>query len=333
MLLRNLIVLFAIVGTSAVGADVPLDNLMGTYEGEWKGADEQKGNLTAKVAPLGDDAYEALFLAQVDQEVRTFSVQGKKAGNEVKFSGTVDLGADAGGKCEIVCAIAESGLATGTYKLSDSNGTLSAKKTTARPATVGAKPPKDAVVLFDGKDFDHWTMLNGKPAAWKLVAGDAMEVVRGGDIITKQKFNDHKLHIEFRTPYLPTKRGQARGNSGVYVQNRLEVQVLDSFGQPPRDNEAGGIYHQAKPKENASLPPGEWQAYDITYKAPRYQDGKQIEPPEITIVYNGVLIHDKVKIADPSGGGVDSKGQPAGLRLQDHGDAVQFRNIWAVPLD
>src|SRR5579883_950476 len=134
-------------------------------------------------------------------------------------------------------------------------------------------PPAGAIVLFDGKSLDEWVSINGDaPATWKLVEGGAMEV-KGGGIKTKKAFDGHfKLHVEFRVPYMPKASGQGRGNSGVYLQGRYEVQVLDSYGLKSKDNDCGGIYEVAAPKVNACKAPTVWQSYDIDFHAPVFKD-------------------------------------------------------------
>src|SRR5262249_47044455 len=156
----------------------------------------------------------------------------------------------------------------------------------------GEPPPKGAVVLFDGKGLDNWTSKDGKkPAGWELKDGAMQVKPKTGDIITKQKFDGHfKLHVEFRVPYMPNDKGQGRGNSGVYVQGRYEVQVLDSYGLEPKDNECGGIYEVAKPLVNACKAPTVWQSYDIDFRAPKFEGGKKTEPARMTVLHNGVKI-------------------------------------------
>jgi hypothetical protein len=196
-------------------------------------------------------------------------------------------------------------------------------------------PPKGALILFDGKNLDQWAQLNGKDKpTWKLL-GDGVMEVKGGNIITRRKFDGHfKLHVEFRVPYMPKAHGQARGNSGVYVQGRYEVQVLDSYGLESKDNDCGAIYEVAAPRVNACKAPTVWQSYDIEFHAPVCKDGKKVEPPRITVHQNGIKIHDDVKITtDNTRAGLGGDPcTPGPIMLQDHGNPVQFRNIWLLPL-
>jgi Domain of Unknown Function (DUF1080) len=196
-----------------------------------------------------------------------------------------------------------------------------------------APPPKSALVLFDGTNLDAWTKTDGKtPAAWKLADGGAMEA-KTGNIITEEKFDgSFKLHVEFRVPYMPDAKGQGRGNSGVYVQGRYEVQVLDSYGLDSKDDDCGAIYKVSKPLVNACKAPTVWQSYDIEFTAPKYADDKKVEPAVMTVHQNGVLIQDHVKInVDNTTAGLGGKtNEPGPIMLQDHGNPVQFRNIWIV---
>ena len=197
-------------------------------------------------------------------------------------------------------------------------------------------PPEGAAVLFDGTSLDGWVTLKDRSKAeWKLVGDGAMEV-HGGNIITEKTFDGHfKLHVEFRVPYMPKATGQARGNSGVYVQGRYEVQVLDSYGLEPKDNDCGAIYEVSAPLVNACKAPTVWQSYDIEFRAPKCENGKKVEPARMTVYQNGIKIQDDVKIPvdnTRAGAGGDPC-TPGPIMLQDHGNPAQFRNIWLLQLD
>lgn len=195
--------------------------------------------------------------------------------------------------------------------------------------------PKGAMALFDGKSLDGWVHKGGKTAPkWKLAQGGAVQVTRTGDIITKEKFDGKfKLHVEFRVPYAPKNKGQGRGNSGVYLQGRYEVQVLDSYGLKSGQGDCGGIYGIAAPLKNVCKAPTVWQSFDIEFESPICENGKKVAPAVMTVYHNGVKIHDKVKITldnTTSGAGGDVC-TPGPILLQDHGDPVQYRNIWLLP--
>jgi len=197
------------------------------------------------------------------------------------------------------------------------------KKINRESKTLGKKPPEGAVVLFDGSSTEGWK-------GGKLT--DDGHLAQG--TTSEKTFGDHKLHIEFRTPYKPKARGQGRGNSGVYVQGRYEIQVLDSFGLEGKTNECGGIYSVKGCDVNMCYPPLAWQTYDIDFTAAKYDDsGKVIAAPRMTVRHNGVVIHDDVELpadrnttAAPVGPGPE-KGP---VYLQNHGNPVAYRNIWVV---
>jgi hypothetical protein len=203
-----------------------------------------------------------------------------------------------------------------------------------------AKPPQGAQVLFDGKSLDNWTSLDGKEPQWTVEDG-AMEVVPGkGDIRTKETFGpDFQVHVEFWLPLMPDKTGQGRANSGVYLQGRYEIQVLDSYMNDTYANgSVGALYGIIAPdkqaQEKAVKPPEQWNTYDITFHAPRTDDqGKVTEQGRVTVVLNGVTLIDDGKFDHATGGALDDKlGNPGPLRLQDHGCKVRYRNIWLKPL-
>jgi hypothetical protein len=195
------------------------------------------------------------------------------------------------------------------------------RKVERKSPTLGAPAPSGAVVLFDGTSADAFE--NGK-----LVEGRWLGAT---NCVSKRTFGDHFLHIEFRTPFMPASRGQARGNSGVYVQGRYEVQVLDSFGLEGKDNECGGIYRLAAPRVNMCFPPLSWQTYDIDFTAARYDAaGKKIANARITVKHNGVTIHDNLELPSATPGYKPEGPEKLGLFLQNHGNPVVFRNIWVI---
>lgn len=195
--------------------------------------------------------------------------------------------------------------------------------------------PAGALRLFKDKDTAAWVQRNGgAPCQWTLVDG-ALEVKPGtGDIITKQNFGDFLLHVEFMTPNMPNARGQARGNSGVYLHGRYEIQILDSYNLPPTKVDCGAIYEQTAPKTNAAKPPLKWQTYDITFHAPRFDaSGTLTAKPRVTVIWNGRKVHDNVEILAPTRAGMEAPMPPVGpIMLQDHGNTVRFRNVWIKPL-
>jgi hypothetical protein len=200
--------------------------------------------------------------------------------------------------------------------------------------TLGARPPEGAIVLFGGEGPTGWVNKDGKtPADWPVEDGILTVGAGKGDVMTEKTFDSFTLHVEFNIPYMPDQKGQARGNSGVYLQGRYELQVLDSYGLKPQDNDCGAIYKQVAPAVNACKPPLQWQSYDVTFHSAKVEDGKAAKKARVTVVQNGVTIIDDREIA-PTPGGIDMKeGQAGPLLLQDHGNAVQYRNIWVVPID
>lgn len=201
-----------------------------------------------------------------------------------------------------------------------------------------AQAPADAIILFDGKNTNAWKAKDGGAVKWKVENG-AMTVTPGtGEISTKEGFGDCQLHIEWRTPSVVKGEGQGRGNSGIFLMGKFELQVLDSYNNRTYSNgQAGSIYKQTAPMVNASKGPGEWQTYDIIFTAPRFNEkGGLVTPARITVLHNGVLIQNNTSIW----GGTEYIGLPVyekislkePILLQDHGDLVSYRNIWIRPL-
>lgn len=204
------------------------------------------------------------------------------------------------------------------------------------PGKVNAAP-SDAIVIFDGTNLDAFTDLSGNPASWTITDG-AMTVKPGtGDIQTRQYFGDIQLHLEWRSPVVVESEGQGRGNSGVFLQSRYEVQILDSYKNRTYSNgQAGAIYKQHMPLVNVSVKPGEWEVYDIIFRAPRFnKDGIKIASAHVTVIHNGVVIQNHVEIL----GTTEYIGMPkneahgkAPFKLQDHSNLVSYRNIWVREL-
>ena len=197
-----------------------------------------------------------------------------------------------------------------------------------------APPPEGAVVLFDGKDASQWTDGRGRPTKWEVVDGEFRCKPGTGSAYAKEKFRDAEIHLEFATPLMPDAKGQGRGNSGVYIQGRYELQILDSYNSETYpDGQCGAIYKQYAPLKNACRPPTEWQSYDIVFKGAKKEGGKQIHA-RVTVKHNGVLIQDNVELKTPTPGSTDDKVNEEGpIWLQDHHNEVKFRNIWMKKLE
>ena len=195
------------------------------------------------------------------------------------------------------------------------------------------RAPSDAVVLFDGKDLSKWGDKDGKPARWKVENGYMEVVAETGYIFTRDSFGDCQLHVEFSEPTPPRGESQERGNSGVFLQGLYEIQVLDSYeNKTYADGQASAVYGQYPPQVNASRPPGQWQTYDIIFHGPRFSGDRLTRQARVTVLHNGVLVQDNVKLTGPTAHGERPPYKPGPdklpLALQDHGNPVRYRNIW-----
>jgi hypothetical protein len=200
-------------------------------------------------------------------------------------------------------------------------------------------PPDGAQLLFDGRDTTRWVRASdgAAPIGWRILDDGSLEVEPGsGDVRSINAARDFRLHLEFWLPPTPPEwPDQSRSNSGVYLQGRYEVQVLDSFGRPPltRDG-AGAIYGIQDPSANAAKPVATWQWYDVLFRAAQFgADGAKTAPARVSLWWNGVLVHDALPVPGPTAGGAPESPEGGSLLLQDHGERVRFRNIWIVPLD
>ncbi|WP_018616443.1 3-keto-disaccharide hydrolase [Segetibacter koreensis] len=220
-------------------------------------------------------------------------------------------------------------------------------KVTPGPVT-STKPPSDAIILFDGKNLDNWVTTDDttKPATWNVSGGIMTVNKSGGNIQTKQSFQDYQLHVEWRVPKNITGSGQARGNSGLFLASigkgdeGYELQILDNYENKTYVNgQAGSIYKQFAPLVNPNLPAGEWQNYDVAWKAPRFnEDGSLLSPARVTVYFNGVLVQNNTELKGPTQyigqPAYRKKHGPAPIKLQAHGDKsepISFRNIWIRP--
>jgi hypothetical protein len=327
------------VWTDAADPNIPADfRIQGEYVGEVKGA----GKLAAQVIALGDGQFQAVLLPG------GLPGDGWNGKDKILMAGKLDdskaVFTPATGKRRYLAQKPEEFAATDKFPpqgQKEYTGTISSDKLTGKTdegaeftldkvvrksPTLGATPPEGATVLFDGKDTKEWT-------GGRLDTATGLLNTDGHDIHSKRKFNNYTVHLEFLLPYRPAARGQGRGNSGFYQVNRYEVQILDSFGLDGKNNECGGVYSQIAPKVNMCLPPLVWQTYDVDFTNAVLDEAgkKKVKNARITARHNGVLIHDDAEIKynteDPNN---KNEGTPGALRLQGHGNPIQFRNIWIV---
>lgn len=236
-------------------------------------------------------------------------------------------------------AITELGILMAVYLLGG-GGLAGAAETQPEPEPPVVDPgppggvPSDAIILFSGADFAQWRGQRGDVPKWKLGQG-WMETTPTGGIFSRQEFGDCQLHVEWASPTEAKGEGQGRGNSGIYLQGRYEIQVLDSYQNKTYPNgQAGAFYGHAAPLVNVCRKPGEWQTYDIIFHGPKQTSEGKIQPGSFTVLHNGVLIQDHVPVdgkpttAAPLSG-VVAKGP---LFLQDHGNPVRYRSVWIRPL-
>jgi len=323
---RAALLLLASAALTGVGfAAAPSEAVVqGFYEGACAGQQGEK-EFEARVVALGHGKYH-VFVRQPlgGGKVAKFELEGKTEGDAVRFVG----------KGESAAWVAS--YADGTIKGTCGPGTtLQTKRVVRRSPTFDAKPPEGAIVLLDGKDFDELTknrLPGGAEQPWKLVADGGIEVPRGGMTSKRQFDGSYKLHVEFKIPFLPTAGGQGRGNSGVFLTNSDEIQVLDSFGMTTyKGGGCGGIYAYKDPDafdqfSLASFPPLEWQTYDVQYRVQK-KDGKPVGNPRVTVLHNGIKIHDNFEIH----GAVIGYSPKGKFHFQDHGNPVEYRNIWVLP--
>ncbi len=296
------------------------DPFLGRYEGTYKETGRENVAAVAEVIAEG----RGLYRLRLDSDAVHLELHGAAAGPKLRFMGYSNNISWSG--------VVEDGKIRFGRSDSHYGGTFSFAKVIEHSPTEGLKPAKNATVLLgmtSGKaDLSAWT--NSK---WES-SGDGVMRVKGGsgDNKTKDTHANIRLHLEFKTALMASSSGQQRSNSGIYFQDRYEVQILDSFGVIPGSGDCGGIYEQSVAAVNVCYPPGQWQTYDITFTAARLdKDGKVKKYPTVTVEHNGVLIQDAHEFKKVTGGAVNDKVvEEARMRLQDHSNPVEYRNIWWV---
>lgn len=325
------------VFTSATDSELPVDFKI---QGEYAGQADSGAKFGCQVIALGKGAFQAVVLpgglpgAGWDGQQKIL-MDGRLDGDKAKFEPA------AGNKKYLAGSPAEfsatsknppagqkpfTATADGTTLAgkTDTGESFKLSKTTRQSPSMGAAAPSGALVLFDGTGTAEWS--GGRvDADTKLLNTD------GKDIVTKKKFSNYTMHVEFMLPFRPDARGQGRGNSGFYQVDHYEVQVLDSFGLDGKNNECGGVYTKAEPKVNMCLPPLVWQTYDVEFTNAVQEDGKKVKNARMTLKHNGVVIHEDLEITGPTGGHRnDPEGTPGPIKLQGHGNPLQYRNVWIV---
>ncbi len=351
MSIRVLLVFF--VASAAVAAE-PTDIVQGNWLGTWEGKGGMGGKNVCQIYGLGNGDYQALFTAydsgEQDKGEFTFAIRGATTTEgTVVFDHNIDLGNL--GMFTFHAEVAK-GKLLGKYSNGQQyEGTMELKRVTHPPDAVGQKPLLGAVMMFNGKDLEGWTTLGDEAAEWKVEDGvlvaptsERLAPPKSGHLALSADIRHAQIHVEFRVPYLPEKRGEKRGQGGVFLLGKYELQIVDSFGFPRAkdvqgyfiDNDAvGAIFGQQAPTELPALPPGEWQAFDITLRSETVNaDGQVMKPALATVMLNGKLIHDQIELKKPTSGApsVKDAAQPM-LVLQNGGQPVEYRNLWYVPLD
>ncbi len=325
------------VWTDKEASDLPAEfQVQGEYQGETAGAQVialGDGQLQAVIYKGGlpgagwDGENRALFAGEMQDGNALFSVaEGDRkylAQNPKQFSATSKFPPTGQKEFESLRLDGKKLVAIGqdgeTHKM---------EKTIRRSKSMGMAPPKGAVILFNGipENMDQWKGGRYDPET-DLLNTD------GRDILTKNNFNDYTMHLEFLLPFKPKGRGQGRGNSGFYQIDHYEVQILDSFGLEGKNNECGGVYTIKEPDVNMCLPPLVWQTYDVEFTNARTDDdGNVTAPARLTVKHNGVTIHDDIELNKKTGGSrPQPMGTPGPIKLQGHGNPLQFRNVWIRP--
>ena len=296
---------------TSVPENDPVYALLGEFVGPISVGENKYEPLALQIRPLGGDNFEALqyrggLPGQKTHKPEAIKLIGLRSGDFVVMSGgpwAIFVEKD---HCLLV------------DREGEQVGRL--ERVVRQSTTLGAQPPKDAIALFDGTNTDQFSVGE--------MTSDGL-LMAGADL--KPMFQDFNLHVEFRLPYMPAATGQARGNSGLYLQSRYELQVLDSFAEEPTINGIGSLYRTRAPDVNMCLPPLQWQTYDVAFTAPRWAaDGSKIRNARVTAWLNGVKVQDDVELPNKTGAGKEEEPTLLPIRFQNHKDPVRFRNIWLI---
>lgn len=299
------------------------DPFAGNWKGRWWEKEKVNPDIAAQVVAIANGRYRVRLVSKPFLRCPPLAiVEAEPKGDTLSFEGGGHWGKIKDGQFS-------GGRITG-------KATFEMKKTAYPSPTLGAAPPDGALVLFDGTNLDQWQ----DPVGWEILGdGTLMVTPKGRYLVTKEAFMDVTVHVEFRTPWIPRAKGQQRGNSGVFFQDAFEVQVLDSYGLEGYYNECGAVYKVSAPRVNAAAPPLEWQTYDITYRAPRFDTAGAVTAlPRITVYHNGVCVQDDVELLWRSGYQEKERlspmpTEPEPFKIQGHGNYLQYRNIWIQTLE
>lgn len=325
---------------SALADSVPA--FMGDWRGTWvdpvEGYHQKSPQLTAQVIGLGNDSYEVIFRGEYQRRATPiFQAVGYYRDGAIRIE-----------EKDFSCLITDDRITgKGLYK-SKEPVAFELSRFVGTASTMGRSAPEGAIVLFDGSSLDQWMhVVEGEEVdpTWMIKDGylevrpKKLDETAGGNLKSREVFGSCEIHIEFWLPYEPDNRGQDRANSGIFINDVYEVQILDSYGLVGDWTECGALYKVSPPKVNRSFPPGRWQTFDIVYEAPQYNaEGQLTRNAVMTVKHNGEFIHyhqelfevtynvQTVRLAPPPNG-------PGHIVLQDHGHTIRFRNIWLRPLE
>ncbi len=301
----------------------------GPFTGDWKGlwleGEPKFPDISAQVIPLGGGEYRIRLTPTLDARCEPFAIvdavekNGELLIQDKQYFGKISNQVFTGGRRK------------------DKKAHFNMEKIVRLSPTLGAEPLQGALVMFDGTNLDKWRMP--KPGDWKIMENGAVQSFIGsGSLTTKRSFKDLRVHLEFRTPFVPEKRLSAEGNSGIKFQKVYEIQILDTYGSEGYWAECGSVYHVQAPYVNMCAPPLQWQTYDITFYAARFNEkGEKLSHAKVSVIHNGVAVQKDTEIERVTGGTAllprsGSPKDPAPFTLQSHSGQVQFRNIWVVEL-